>query len=162
MLLHTLKAKIPSKQKPPKHISWKRIQNVAQTMIWVSTARPEGGCEYAPWPGIRGNRIANCVASESFVLWKNLSSATSPTNVKRWCQRDACHGGKRRCSDLQTTNRILNRTAMSSIQGNGEKKSTHFITPMKRQYHRRACLKRRMQPQVWKLGERLAAKRTYA
>jgi hypothetical protein len=34
---------------------------------------------YIRWALMLGYKMANCVASESLVLWKNLSSATSQT-----------------------------------------------------------------------------------
>lgn len=72
----------------------------------------EHGC--TPWALIAGYKMENCVASESLVLWKNLSSATS-----------------------HTTNRML-WDGYGTPRKTGE--NIHFITPTKRQYHRSACL----------------------
>lgn len=79
-LLGTLNTIRPNIEKAARTPSWKIIQNVAQTIIPNSQSTSNAASNSLCGP-IRGYKIANCVASESFVLWKNRSSATSPATV---------------------------------------------------------------------------------
>lgn len=82
-----------------------------------------------PCVGIMGYSILNCAASESFVLWKKRSSATSPILI-RWHP-------KGKLTDAQITNRILSKVSNWHLD---RKLETYFMIPMNKQYQRRACL----------------------
>jgi hypothetical protein len=69
---------MPSRMKPMSAAVWNMIHSSAHTTGRQPLASKAGGRD-GPCAGIAGKRSENCVASESFALRKNRSSATSQT-----------------------------------------------------------------------------------
>ena len=69
----------------------------------------------SPWAGIEGNKIPNCVTSESLTFRKYLSSATSPCDSRRvrivpWLRLFWTHRRNRRRFGVGSANhRIIGR-----------------------------------------------------